>query len=488
MLLVAAFAAVPGSPFQPVLPPGGEPSGPFRSLGELLFGGLRGDVAAFVGAALLALAAMAFVGLVAAVARGAVPLRVVLGLAVVAQLAVIALPLLFSRDVYSYAAYGRIIAVHGGNPYLVTPLDIAGDPIVGYVGPKWIDTPSVYGPAWSSIAAGVAAIAATPAAMVGWFRAIAILGGLATTFLCIAVARRVAPGREALAVALFGCNPVIVFHTIASGHNDVLVALGVVAALGLVAVDRPTLAATTLALAALVKLPAAVPLAILLVWLAARAAPGGRWRAIRAPLLASAAVGLVVAGPYLQTEDPTLGMLELASHEGWLAPSRFVARLLELAAPGLPLAAAARAAFAVALVAGLVAVGVLVARRARDGVAALGAGWGWGLLLLMLLGPVLLPWYVAWVLPVAWLLPRVPATAVAGTSVALAVSLFATEPDRVASAFRTNLFLGHWVITPVVVGLLLLAGRDLRTRLRAAVATPAGTPSGPGRDADEHRA
>ena len=487
-LLVAAFAAVPGSPFQPVLPPGAAPAGPFRWLGETLgFAALRGDAAAFVGAALLAVAAAAYVALLVAVLRGEVPLRAVVAFAVLTQLAVVALPLLFSRDVYSYAAYGRIVAVHGANPYLLTPLDVAGDPVVAYVGPKWIDTPSVYGPAWSSIAAGVAAIAATPAAMVGWFRAIAIVAGLATTLLLVPVARRVSPGREALAVALFGCNPVVVFHTIASGHNDILVALGIVGALGLVAIDRPTPAAVALAVAALVKAPAAVPLLLLLVWLAARAEPGARWRAVRAPLLASVAVGLVVAGPYLQTEDPTLGMRELASHEGWLAPSRFVARLLELVAPGLPLAAIARATFAFALVAGLVGVCVLVARRARDGVAALGAGWGWGLLLLMLLGPVLLPWYVAWALPVAWLLPRRPAVAVVGTSVALAVSLFATEPDRVAMAFRANLFLGHWVITPIVAALLVLAVRELRGGLRAAVPTPAGRVPAASGDPDRDR-
>lgn len=487
MLAVAAYAAVPTSPFQPVLPPGAGPTGPLRWLGEALgFDGLRGDGAAFGGALLLAAAAAAFVALVAAVARGAVPLRAVLAVAIGAQLAVVFLPLLFSRDVYSYAAYGRIVAVHGANPYLVTPLDIAGDPIVAFVGEKWIDTPSVYGPAWSSIAAGVAAIAATPAAAVAWFRAIAIVAGVATTLLLVPVARRVAPGREALAVALFGCNPVVVFHTIASGHNDALVALGVLGALGLVAVGRTTLAAIALSLAALVKAPAAVPLVLLLVWLAARSGPGERWRAVRGPLLASFAVGLVAAGPYLQTEDPTLGLLELASHEGWLAPSRFVARLLDLAAPGLPLAAIARTSFAVVLAVGLVAVGRLLARRADGGVASLGAAWGWGLLLLMLLGPVLLPWYVAWVLPVAWLLPRVPAVAVAGTSVALAVSLFATEPARVASAFRANLFLGHWVITPIVIVLLVLAARDLRARLRAGLAI-AGDPLATGEDAPRER-
>ena len=44
----------------------------------------------------------------------------------------------------------------------------------------------------------------------------------------------------------------------------------------------------------------------------------------------------------------------------------------------------------------------------------LGAAWGWSLILLMLLGPVLLPWYVAWSLPLVWLLPRVPRAVLIG--------------------------------------------------------------------------
>ncbi len=47
----------------------------------------------------------------------------------------------------------------------------------------------------------------------------------------------------------------------------------------------------------------------------------------------------------------------------------------------------------------------------------LGAAIGWSLALALLLGPVLLPWYVMWALPFVWLLPKAPRVAVLGAGV-----------------------------------------------------------------------
>jgi hypothetical protein len=112
-----------------------------------------------------------------------------------------------------------------------------------------------------------------------------------------------------------------------------------------------------------------------------------------------------------------------------------------------------------------------------------GASWGWGLLCLMLLGPVLLPWYVTWALPLAWLLPRVPRTVLIGTGLALTVSQWTSEPAAFARAYDANLLVGHYVVTPVVIGLLGWLLFDLWRRVRSGapledepdqVAAPAG--------------
>ena len=59
-------------------------------------------------------------------------MRLALGLAVGFHLALVLLPLLMSRDVYSYIAHGQIVSIHGGNPYVQTPADFpSSHPRVG---------------------------------------------------------------------------------------------------------------------------------------------------------------------------------------------------------------------------------------------------------------------------------------------------------------------------------------------------------------------
>jgi len=180
-------------------------------------------------------------------------------------------------------------------------------------------------------------------------------------------------------------------------------------------------------------------------------------------VLVAGAITAAFAAPFLQTRDPSLGLVELARHEGWLAPSRFFRRILD-AAGGL--GPVARVAFPLALAAALFLIARELVRRApRLTPEAEGAAWGWGLLFLMLLGPVLLPWYVTWVLPLAWLLPRVPRLVTLGVSVALSVSQFTAEPARFPHAYNANVWFGHWIVTPVVIGLLVWLGFDLVRRI-----------------------
>jgi hypothetical protein len=474
---VAVVAAVPGSPFQPLQPGGTRPGGPFRWLaGALGVDALRGEALVALGVGAVVLAVLGFLLALRAAWRGEVGTRGVLGLSVLAHLAVLTLPLLFSRDVYSYGMYGRIAGVHGANPYVAVPADFPADPLAGLVGPRWIGTPAVYGPLFTLISAGIARAVGSVEGLVLAFRAAAVAASLATAVAATALARRVRPERAAFAAAAFGLNPVVLFQSAGSGHNDLLVALAVALAALLVLGGRALPATAVLALGAGVKATAAVPLLLLAAWEEGRRPAGRRSRALAAHLGLAAAVWLAAALPFLQARDPSLGMLELATHEGWLAPSRLVRRTLGALAGAVgggalegAVGTVVRVAFAAALLLGLALLVVGAARRApgrgpREAVAA----WGWGLLLLMLLGPVLLPWYVTWALPLVALLPPAGRRALLGTSVALALSQFAAEPARFPRAYDANLLFGHYVVTPVVAALLVLLLRDLRRRLREA--------------------
>jgi hypothetical protein len=445
-----------------------EPGGPFRWLAELIgLDGVHGSALAVVGLVAVALAAAAFLFVLREAWRGGVSPRAVLWLSIAYLAGVLLLPLLFSRDVYSYAYYGRIAAVYDANPYVATPADYPSDALAAFVGQKWVDTPSVYGPLWTQVSSLVVLAFDRAADWVAAFRLIAVGASLATLLVVSRLVRRVRPEREAFALVLIGLNPVVVFQSVASGHSDVLVMLSVAGALALVFGGRERWATVVLALGVLVKATAAVPLLLLWVAVAARRPRGERVRALVPHVGLAAALGLVAAAPFLNTSDPTLGMAELATHEGWLAPSRFFRRLFD-AVGGDALSLVPRIVFPLVLVAAIALLARAVASRApATGVALVGASWGWGLLALMLLGPVLLPWYVTWALGTAWLMPRVPRTVLIATGVALTLSQWTSEPESFARAYDANILFGHYVVTPAVIGLLGWLLLDLWRRTRS---------------------
>jgi hypothetical protein len=498
ILVVAVVGSVPGSPLQPIQPPGVEPSGPFAWLARAIgLDELAGTELAIAGVIAVVAAAASFLVVLRAAWQGRIGVRMVVVLAVAYHVVVLLLPLLFSRDVYSYALYGRISGVHGANPYVATPADFPDDPLFDLIGPKWRDTPAVYGPLFTAVSSLLTRWIGSIEGLVTAFRVAAVAASLGTVGWILAATRRAWPARTAFAVAAFGMNPVVLFQSAASGHNDLWVAFAIAAGLWLLLAGRELPAVAVLSLGALVKAPAALPLLLLIVWCVARRPSGRRVRAVATHGGLAIGIGAVVAAPFLQLHDPTLGMLELAAHEGWLAPSRFFRRLLD-AVSGDTLGVVVRFAFAALLLASVALVIREVWRRAPRAspprvVDALevGAAWGWSLLLLMLTGPVLLPWYVAWALPLAWLVPRVPRAVLVGVSTALAVSQWAAEPAAFPGAYDVNVLIGHYAITPVVIVALVWLLSDGRRRVRAGAPfrdEPSAVAAGSHDDRDDRRA
>src|SRR2546423_8620271 len=110
--------------------------------------------------------------------RGTLPLRPVLTAIAVTGLLAVATPSHQSKDVFSYAMYGRILTEHHSNPYNSYPMHFEGDPMRRHVSALWQRTPDIYGPAFTVVMAarppgdgGVAVLAAflvpPPAAAAG---------------------------------------------------------------------------------------------------------------------------------------------------------------------------------------------------------------------------------------------------------------------------------------------------------------------------------
>jgi alpha-1,6-mannosyltransferase len=475
LVAMAIVGAAPGSPYQPLLTPNGQPSGPLTEIaGRLGLGSIPGDPVLLVAVVVSTFAVIGFLVLLRAAFRGGVGLAPAALLVVGAHALLLELPLLFSRDVYSYAYYGRIAGVYGGNPYVQTPLDYPTDALWRFVGPIWVNTRAVYGPAWSALSGGLSTwFAARPSSQVEAYRMLALLASLTTCALIVWTVRRLWPERTAFALVAFGANPVVVYYSVASGHNDVLVALTIAAAFACVVSHREMPAVALLTVGALIKATAGLPLILLLVWCIARRPPEQRWRPAITHVGLAVAISLAFSLPFFQLQDPTLGMLDLAGHSGWLSPAAVGSHVVDILTFHT-LGWVVRVVIGIVLLRWIWRLSVAVWRR-TTGTDVAGAPvmspreqaatWGWVLMLLMLLGPVLMPWYVTWALPLAWVLPRAARTTLLAVSAILGVTLWSTEAMRYPGAFRLNVFVGNWIAVPIIVGLLIWLLRDLRSRI-----------------------
>lgn len=291
--------------------------------------------------------------------------------AVVIQLVPLAGPLLLSRDVYAYWAYGRLAEDHGANPYRVVPARFATDPATAAMSPIWRSSDSVYGPVFTAASEGLSeATGASPERSALSYRLLGALGMLAL----VAVAA-LAGARRAFAAAFVGWNPLLALDFAGGGHNDVWMAVLLVGALALAARSREALSGVSWALAAGLKW---VPLALLPLELLAR-----RRRDLRIAVGAAATAVAICAGAFALFGTAWLGALLPFAHRR--AAFAIPTRLSQLGLPPwlalLPLVAA-------------LPLLVQSARRGRPRRALATS-------LLLCASPWVLPWYAVWVVPLA---------------------------------------------------------------------------------------
>ena len=481
MLFVALVAATPRSPFPPVLPQGMEPGGPFRWLSDLL-GMHRLDESGLmlVGLASTISAAIGFILLAREAFAGRLSMRTAIWLAVAYHVAVLFLPLLFSRDVYSYAYYGRIVSTYGANPYVDTPRDFPLNSLFPLTWPGWRDTPSVYGPLFTWISAGITWSTKGLQATITGFQLLAAAASLGTIAVLARVVTRVKPERAVFAVAMVGLNPIVIFHVVGGGHNDMLVAFFVTVAAAFVLADRHLVAAVMLGLGLSVKASAVVPLVLLMVVVVAMAPPARRRSMLVTYVGVVGGVWLVLALPFLQTTNPTLGLVEVSGHDSWMAPGQVVVRVFGgagalIAGHGGREVAAQLARL---LLFGVSATGVVVVARrlwrdpsSRTAVALL-AAWGWAFLLVILPSPVLFTWYLVWTLPLAWALPRVARRSIVVLSGFFVVTQLVTESGRLPELLAgVRIPFGH----PIALAVCVWIAVDLIRRMRAGTPLDAET-------------
>jgi Glycosyltransferase family 87 len=329
-------------------------------------------------------------------------------------------PPLLSTDIFNYVAYARMGALYHVNPYLHGAAVIPGDPSVPFTGPVWLHTPTAYGPLFTLLS-----YAFVPLGVAGTMWALKALTGLAAlgcgalVWMC---ARRLGI-RPVPAMLFFVLNPLLLVYAVGGGHNDVLMALFLLAAALLILDGKPEWGGAALMAAVAIKVTAGLVLPFVLVGSSAR------WRILAgaaAATLAISVLALAAFGPHV------LSMLNLLQHhDQFTKPIANVPGYLSFVLGQGVLTPARHHTYELIFYAG--AAGLLAYTWWRRDWLVAGAGT---LLLLIATLGWMLPWYVVWVLPLAPLARRrwVPVGAIALTAVVVAIQihLYDSHADRVA--------------------------------------------------------
>lgn len=295
---------------------------------------------------------------------------------------------LYSRDVYSYVAQGRMAQL-GINPYVHGPVSLGDGPYLDAVSHVWQRTPAPYGPLFVGIASLVTR--AAPAVLSAAFgMRLTALAGVALLAWFLPRLARQNGASETLALWLGVLNPLVLLHLVAGGHNDALMVGLMVAGLVVAGGGRPLLGIALCTLAAAVKVPALLAVAYLaaeLIWSRPSWSARGRTAAGIAAVVGGVAVAVTAAvgfGWGWMTAVGTPGKVH-----SLLAPSSVVGSTLSLLGVGSP----SGIARALGMAAGAVVLQLLFRRRQALGPS---RALALSLLVLVVFGPVIQPWYLLW--------------------------------------------------------------------------------------------
>lgn len=305
---------------------------------------------------------------------------------------------IFSRDVYSYLAQGRVL--HAGlNPYEHGVSELPGWFMEGADG-LWAESPSPYGPLFLVLAQLVWFVSGgVPEIAILLFRSLSLLG-IALMLYCIPRLARAFGSEPSWALWLCLLNPMTLLVFIPAAHNDALM-IGLMLAGTLAGLRRKRALSIVLVVSAIAVKPIAMVVLPFILLLPLRSTAALRHRVREWAVGGTAAAVLLIAGG-----------AALAIGMGWIAAALGAGAAVLQAAPvgllGIGLGAAAQALTGIeaAVVTEIVytlaraAAGAVLAwmlLRRAVGNPVLWAGYG--LTLVVLTSSIIQPWYLLWLLP-----------------------------------------------------------------------------------------
>jgi hypothetical protein len=324
---------------------------------------------------------------------------------IILQLCALPALALTSSDMFSYLAYAALSA-QGKNPCLLGPSALGQGPVLALVSPRWVDTPSAYGPILNLLgwlAGQIGSLLASPIWGAGAAYKLLMAAATAGAIVCAAkTAHALGTRVAAQGLAVVALSPLLAWELSAQGHNDAVMVCALCAFAWAAARGRDGLGALALGVGVLAK-AAIAPL--LLLWLVVM------WR--RSPRHALGwAAGLAVlsvlawtpfwagwetlrgvgatAGADLERHTNSLqDLLNLILTPAWPAVKAPLFRSFQIASFAILVAGTLWAAFKVRHAADLARAGIVV------------------FLGYFLTTPWFEPWYATWLLPLC-LLERDP--------------------------------------------------------------------------------
>jgi hypothetical protein len=200
---------------------------------------------------------------------------------IVAGLVFLLTPGMLSHDAFVYAGYGRVLTIHGANPYFVPLTNFPHDPLIPL--DDWSGSSAAYGPLWLLICALCSLFGGSdPLRYVLIYRALGLAAHLLNVLLVTAILRKreCSPRTVALGTLLYAWNPLVLLESSQGGHNDTfMVTLILLGMLFCTQAERREirrfadlrdflLAIVAFTLAILVKFTAGPLLVLLLLWIA----------------------------------------------------------------------------------------------------------------------------------------------------------------------------------------------------------------------------
>ena len=300
-------------------------------------------------------------------------------------------PPLGSRDVYAYAAQGRMAEV-GIDVYLNGPGVLGADPVLDAMDPIYLHAPVVYGPVFVALSSLVSSLTTGPVASVLTFRMFAVLGLLVTAIGVFDIAKGL--GRNPSdALVLSVANPVVLLHLVSGAHNEAIMLGFLVAGVALGRRARwRWLGIGLCALGAAIKIPAILGVGFVAwPWVVQ-----GRSRGQKALRLATSIAGplavIALAGYLTGWGWGWVGSMRNAEPvDAYLSITRVLGGALHLVS-GFEL----ETVLSIARPLGLVLAGLTAGYLILTGHHSLPLALGWSLLLFAIMHPTTQPWYLTW--------------------------------------------------------------------------------------------